>query len=53
MSFGLSRLQGLAEGLGQEISGQNELIDKITVKADRTDIRLISTNKQINTILKK
>jgi len=53
MAFGLSRLKGLAEGLGQEIGGQNELIDSIATKADRTDIKLGSTNKQINTLLKK
>lgn len=53
MSFGLSRLRGLAEGLGQEIQDQNSLLDTITTKADRTDVNLTSTNKQINAILKK
>jgi len=53
MAFGLSRLKGLAEGLGQEISGQNELIDSIAGKAEKTDLRLGTTNKQINTLLKK
>ena len=53
MSFGLSRLRGLAEGLGQEITGQNELIDTVAHKADKTDLRLTSTNKDINAILKK
>ncbi|KAF2364626.1 Target SNARE coiled-coil domain [Trinorchestia longiramus] len=53
MAFGLSRLKGLAEGLGQEITEQNQLLDSITTKADKTDLNLNSTNKQINTILKK
>ncbi|KAA0198651.1 hypothetical protein HAZT_HAZT005545 [Hyalella azteca] len=53
MAFGLSRLKGLAEGLGQEITDQNKLLDTITSKADKTDLNLNSTNKQINSILKK
>jgi len=53
MSFGLSRLKGLAEGLNVEITQQNSLLDDISRKAERADNRLGSTNKQINGILRK
>lgn len=53
MSFGLSRLKGLAEGLNMELEGQNKLIDDINTKADKTGFKLSDTNKQINGILKK
>ena len=53
MSAGLGRLKGLAQGLGQEIQDQNELLDRIQGKADKADITVVSQNKQMNRILKR
>lgn len=53
MSEGMSRLKGLAVGLGDEIERQNEQLDRINVKADRTDELLTHQNSQMRKILKK
>ena len=53
MSQGLSRLKGLAIGLGSEISEQNEMIDRIQVQADKADLTIHGQNTQIKQILKK
>lgn len=48
----LSRLKGLARGLGEEIESQNDLIDKILPKVDRSDITLERQNKDMKRLLK-
>ncbi|WAR03543.1 SNP29-like protein, partial [Mya arenaria] len=47
MSEGMSRLKGLAIGLGDEIETHNELLDRINTKVDRADIKLKDQNKQM------
>lgn len=53
MSAGLSRLKGLAIGLGTEIEDQNVIVDRITGKANNADITVGAQNAQIKKILKK
>ncbi|KAF0291237.1 Synaptosomal-associated protein 29 [Amphibalanus amphitrite] len=53
MCSGLGRLRGLAEGLGQEISEQNQMLDRISTKTDRADVRIGSQNKEMLRIMKK
>lgn len=53
MSGSLARLKGLAIGLTEEIDSQNDLINNITDKAERTDIMLQKQNKDITYLLKK
>ncbi|GFS20088.1 synaptosomal-associated protein 29 [Elysia marginata] len=53
MSEGMSRLKGLAQGLGDEIERQNDQLDRINVKVDNTDDLLSNQNRQMRRILKK
>ncbi|CAK9825556.1 Synaptosomal-associated protein 29 [Anthophora retusa] len=53
MSGSLARLKGLAIGLSEEIDLQNDLIDNITDKAERTDIMLQKQNKDLTHLLRK
>lgn len=53
MSGSLARLKGLAIGLSEEIDLQNDLIDNITNKAEKTDIMLQKQNKDLTHLLKK
>ncbi|XP_071549316.1 synaptosomal-associated protein 29 isoform X1 [Panulirus ornatus] len=53
MSAGLSRLKGLAVGLGSEITDQNAMIDNIQEKADKADMTIGSQNTQIKKLLKR
>ncbi|XP_037090128.1 synaptosomal-associated protein 29-like [Pollicipes pollicipes] len=53
MCSGLTRLRGLAEGLGDEISEQNDMLDRISKATDRADLRVTSQNKDMVRILKK
>ncbi|XP_076061015.1 synaptosomal-associated protein 29-like [Oratosquilla oratoria] len=53
MASGLSRLKGLAIGLGGEINDQNQMIGRITDKADRVDLKIGKQNTDIKKILKK
>ncbi|XP_076302940.1 synaptosomal-associated protein 29-like [Lasioglossum baleicum] len=53
MSGSLARLKGLAIGLSEEIDLQNDLIDNITNKAEKTNIMLQKQNKDLNHLLKK
>lgn len=53
MSAGLSRLKGLAEGLGAEIADQNLQIDRIHEKATGADFTIGSQNTQMKHILKR
>lgn len=50
---GLSRLRGLATGLQTEITEQNQMLDRISDKTDRADIRVNVQNKQMNRLLNK
>jgi synaptosomal-associated protein 29 len=49
----VTRLKGLALGLGGEIDSQNDLVENILGKADKADINMERQNKEINRILKK
>ncbi|XP_050428275.1 synaptosomal-associated protein 29 [Adelges cooleyi] len=49
----VTRLKGLALGLGEEIDSQNDLVENIMGKADKADINMERQNKEINRILKK
>ena len=53
MSSGVSRLKGLAEGLGDEISAQNEQLDRIAPKVERADTKIRDQNRQMRHILGK
>lgn len=53
MSGSLARLKGLAIGLSEEIDTQNDLIDNITDKTERTDIMLQKQNKDLTHLLRK
>lgn len=53
MSDGMSRLKGLAMGLGDEIERQNEQLDRINVKVEKTDGLITHQNTQMRRILKK
>ncbi len=51
MSDGMSRLKGLALGLGDEIEAQNEQIDRINSKVDKADVSIQDKNRQMRQIL--
>lgn len=53
MCSSLSRLRGLAEGLGSEINTQNEMVDRITDKTEKADFTIIRQNKDMSRLLKK
>lgn len=53
MCGSLSRLKGLAAGLGEEIDSQNELLDKITDKTETADTNLQRQNKDMRRLLGK
>jgi synaptosomal-associated protein 29 len=53
MCFSLSRLKGLAEGLGEEIDTQNEVLDRLNDKTDKADFTILRQNKEMNKLLKK
>lgn len=53
MSQGLSRLKGLAQGLGEEITDQNSMITRISEKADRADVTMGSQTTQMKKLLKR
>lgn len=53
MSLGLSRLKGLAQGLGEEITDQNSMLDRISEKADHADVTIGSQNTQMKKLLKR
>lgn len=45
-------VSGLAQGLGEEIDSQNDLVENIIDKTERADITLQRQNKDINRLLK-
>ncbi|GAB6030325.1 hypothetical protein CHUAL_005993 [Chamberlinius hualienensis] len=51
LCMGLSRLKGLAVGLGDEIDEQNDLIDKVMKGAEKADMGIERQNKQMKKIL--
>lgn len=53
MSAGLQRLKGLGMGLGEEISAQNEQVERIANKTERGDTTLGDQNRQMRHILGK
>nr|KAG5707029.1 hypothetical protein BaRGS_019634 [Batillaria attramentaria] len=53
MSDGMSRLKGLALGLGDEIETQNQQLDRITPKVDKSNVLLEHQNQQMGRILKR
>ncbi|XP_071452307.1 synaptosomal-associated protein 29 [Hetaerina americana] len=53
MSGSISRLKGLARGLGEEIDVQNDIIENVSTKADRADLSISRQNRDMKQILKK
>lgn len=53
MCTSLTRLKGLAEGLGDEIDSQNEVLDRLNDKTDKADFSIMRQNKDMNKLLKK
>lgn len=53
MCTSLSHLKGLAEGLGEEIDTQNDILDRLNDKTDKADFTILQQNKEINKLLKK
>ncbi|OQV15586.1 putative Synaptosomal-associated protein 29 [Hypsibius exemplaris] len=53
MSLGLSRLKGLAEGLGGEIEVQNRLLDSMNAKTERVDIKIGQQQSHMDKLLGK
>lgn len=53
LDLGLNRLKNLALGLGNEIESQNEMIERITTKAERAEDTIGHQNRQMKQILKK
>lgn len=51
MSANLRRLKDLGSALNNEIDDQNRLLDKIAVKADKTDMEIRHQDKQMKRIL--
>ncbi|XP_054165041.1 synaptosomal-associated protein 29-like [Oppia nitens] len=52
IDLGLGRLKNLALGLGDEIQTQNQQLDRITTKAERSEDTLQHQNRQMKRILK-
>ncbi|XP_075218522.1 synaptosomal-associated protein 29kDa [Lycorma delicatula] len=52
MMGSLSRLKGLAHELGEEIESQNDLLDNILPKVEKSDITIQRQNKDIKRLLK-
>ena len=53
MSTGVTRLKGLAVGLGDEISAQNDQLERIGPKVERADTKIRDQNRQMRHILGK
>jgi len=53
MSSGVSRLKGLAVNLGDEISAQNDQLERIAPKVERADTKIRDQNRQMRHILGK
>ncbi len=44
---------GLAEGLGQELDSQNQLVEDVISKTEKADINIEKQNKDIKRLLRK
>ena len=51
--MGVSQLKNLAVGLGDEISAQNDQLERIAPKVDRADTKIRDQNRQMRQILGK
>ncbi|VDO42366.1 unnamed protein product [Onchocerca flexuosa] len=51
MSSQLARLRMLGEAIGEEVDSQNEMLDRIQVKAERTNARVKDQDKQMKKLL--
>nr|CAD7567680.1 unnamed protein product [Timema californicum] len=49
----ITRLKGLAQGLGEELDSQNDLLESITDKTESTDFKIQQQNKDMKKLLKK
>lgn len=52
MSSQLARLRMLGKAVGEEVESQNEMLDRIQVKAERTNVRVQNQDKQVCTLYK-
>lgn len=48
MSSQLARLRMLGEAIGEEVDSQNEMLDRIQIKAERTNARVKDQDKQVS-----
>nr|CAD7399045.1 unnamed protein product [Timema poppensis] len=46
-------IKGLAQGLGEELDSQNDLLESITDKTESTDFKIQQQNKDMKKLLKK
>lgn len=53
ISLSLTRLKGLAQGMGTELDDQNSLLDRLNVSVDKADWKIKHQNKEMNSILSK
>lgn len=53
IELGVERLKQLSLGLGQEIDGQNALIDRISKETERAELRIKDQNHEIRQLLRK
>uniref|UniRef100_A0A1I8EUM4 t-SNARE coiled-coil homology domain-containing protein n=1 Tax=Wuchereria bancrofti TaxID=6293 RepID=A0A1I8EUM4_WUCBA len=51
MSSQLARLRMLGKAIGEEVDSQNEMLDRIQVKAERTNARVKDQDKQMKKLL--
>lgn len=51
MSAQLARLRSLGEAIGEEVESQNEMLDRIQIKAERTDTRVKDQDRQMKKLL--
>ena len=53
MATSLARLKGLAQGLNTELDEHNDILERVTDKADVVGFKVDKQNKEMNKILKK
>jgi len=53
MASGLARLKGLAQGLNNELSEHNDILDRVSDKTEMVGFKVDKQNKDMNKILKK
>lgn len=52
LSIGLGNLKQLAMGMNQELKRQEPIVDNLTIKTDRTHVKILEQEKQMKKVLK-